>query len=83
MTAMDELKIRQLNATFQNPPLIVIHGNQTDKVPASYQRYLVNRFREAFDLHGTRLGRDGILPCAQASCKPMCTEWLASAKAGT
>ncbi len=37
----------------RRPPLIVIHGNQTDFVPASYRRYLVNRFRQAFRLTGT------------------------------
>jgi GTP-binding protein len=37
----------------RRPPLIVIHGNQTDLVPASYRRYLVNRFRQAFRLTGT------------------------------
>jgi GTP-binding protein len=33
--------------------VIVIHGNQTAAVPPAYQRYLVNRFREAFELWGT------------------------------
>jgi GTP-binding protein len=31
----------------------VIHGNQTELLPASYRRYLVNRFRKAFGLAGT------------------------------
>jgi GTP-binding protein len=31
----------------------VIHGNQTDKLPESYHRYLINRFRKAFKLKGT------------------------------
>jgi GTPase len=37
----------------RRPPLIVVHGNQTDLLPDSYRRYLVNRFREAFGLTGT------------------------------
>jgi len=37
----------------RNPPVIVIHGNQTDKVPEAYRRYLINRFRKAFKLKGT------------------------------
>jgi GTP-binding protein len=37
----------------RRPPLIVIHGNQTELLPASYRRYLVNRFRAAFKLTGT------------------------------
>jgi len=35
-----------------NPPTIVIHGNQTDELPAAYKRYLINAFRKALDLHG-------------------------------
>ena len=35
--------------------MIIIHGNQTDKVPESYQRYLINAFRKELDLVGTPL----------------------------
>jgi len=49
------IKLRYAHQGGKNPPLIVIHGNQTESVPATYQRYLMNRFREAFDLHGTPL----------------------------
>jgi GTP-binding protein len=31
----------------------VIHGNQTERLPDSYRRYLVNVFREALQLSGT------------------------------
>ena len=31
----------------------MIHGNQTNKLPESYHRYLINRFRKAFKLKGT------------------------------
>lgn len=37
----------------KNPPVVVIHGNQTRSLPASYQRYLANTFRKAFQLIGT------------------------------
>ena len=33
--------------------MVVIHGNQTGKVPASYQRYLEKIFRRELDLLGT------------------------------
>jgi GTP-binding protein len=49
------IKLRYAHQGGKNPPIIVIHGKQTEKVPATYQRYLVNRYREAFDLHGTPL----------------------------
>ncbi len=37
----------------RRPPLIVVHGNQTELLPDSYRRYLVNQFRRAFKLTGT------------------------------
>ena len=37
----------------KRPPVIVIHGNQTSRLPGSYRRYLVKRFRRAFRLKGT------------------------------
>lgn len=47
------IKLRYAHAGGQNPPLIVIHGNQTGKVPASYQRYLEKIFRRELQLTGT------------------------------
>jgi GTP-binding protein len=47
------IKLRYAHQGGRNPPLIVIHGNQTERVPASYKRYLVNAFREALKLAGT------------------------------
>ncbi|GMG87401.1 ribosome biogenesis GTPase Der [Biformimicrobium ophioploci] len=47
------IKLRYAHAGGQNPPVIVIHGNQTDQVPAHYVRYLEKTFRRALDLHGT------------------------------
>lgn len=49
------IKLRYAHQGGKNPPIIVIHGNQTKEVPNAYQRYLANRFREAFDLRGTPL----------------------------
>ena len=47
------IKLRYAHAGGQNPPLVVIHGNQTGKVPASYQRYLEKTFRRELELVGT------------------------------
>jgi GTP-binding protein len=49
------IKLRYAHQGGRNPPIIVIHGNQTDALPAAYRRYLVNRFRSALDLAGTPL----------------------------
>jgi GTP-binding protein len=38
-----------------NPPVIVIHGNALEHIPASYTRYLERYFLEAFKLQGTPL----------------------------
>jgi len=40
------------------PPRIIIHGNRTDAVPASYKRYLENVFIRHFKLRGTPLQID-------------------------
>jgi GTPase len=47
------IKLRYAHQGGRNPPVIVIHGNQTDHVPDAYRRYLVNVYRKAFDLQGT------------------------------
>ncbi|MDE2089318.1 MAG: ribosome biogenesis GTPase Der [Gammaproteobacteria bacterium] len=47
------IKLRYAHQGGQNPPLIVVHGNQTEHVPASYRRYLANAFRQALKLTGT------------------------------
>lgn len=35
------------------PPTIILFGSPAARIAASYQRYLLNQFRAAFDLHGT------------------------------
>ena len=47
------IKLRYAHPGGHNPPIIVIHGTQTDEVPNHYTRYLEKQFRQALDLHGT------------------------------
>ena len=47
------IKLRFAHAGGRNPPIIIIHGNQTDSVPAQYTRYLEKIFRRELSLHGT------------------------------
>ncbi len=47
------IKLRYAHAGGSNPPVIVIHGNQTQSLPLSYRRYLANYFREKLSLVGT------------------------------
>ncbi|MEJ2308175.1 MAG: ribosome biogenesis GTPase Der [Gammaproteobacteria bacterium] len=49
------IKLRYAHQGGKNPPRIIIHGNQTESVPASYKRYLVGRFRKALQLQGSPL----------------------------
>lgn len=47
------IRLRYAHQGGRNPPVIVIHGNQTERLPESYRRYLINRFRKVFKLKGT------------------------------
>jgi len=47
------IRLRYAHQGGRNPPVIVIHGNQTERLPDAYRRYLINRFRRAFRLQGT------------------------------
>lgn len=47
------IKLRYAHQGGQNPPLIVIHGSQTDHIPESYKRYLMNSFRKWLKLEAT------------------------------
>ena len=49
------INLRYAHQGGSNPPVIVVHGNRTDLVPAAYRRYLAGRFRAAFALVGTPL----------------------------
>ena len=46
------VKLRYVHKAGAHPPTIVIHGNQTESLPAGYMRYLANRFRDALQLVG-------------------------------
>lgn len=48
-------KLRYAHQGGSNPPLVIVHGGATDKVPEHYKRYLENTFRQAFNLRGTPL----------------------------
>ncbi len=47
------IKLRYAHAGGRNPPIIIIHGNQTSEVPDHYTRYLEKTFRRCLNLHGT------------------------------
>ena len=47
------IKMRYAHQGGSNPPIIVIHGNQTDRLPDTYKRYLANFFQKELKLFGT------------------------------
>lgn len=47
------VKLRYAHQGGRHPPVIIVHGNRVAKLPLSYRRFLTNRFRQAFGLHGT------------------------------
>jgi GTP-binding protein len=49
------IKLKYAHQGGHNPPVVVIHGNQTEDLPAAYKRYLGNEFRKAFKLQGVPL----------------------------
>jgi GTP-binding protein len=47
------IKLKYAHQGGRNPPVVVIHGVQTDSLPAAYKRYLMNYYREQLRLKGT------------------------------
>ncbi|NNL55588.1 MAG: ribosome biogenesis GTPase Der [Woeseia sp.] len=53
MVSGRRIRLRYAHQGGRNPPVIVVHGNQTEKLPDAYRRYLINYFRKVFKLKGT------------------------------
>ncbi|MCH4565080.1 ribosome biogenesis GTPase Der [Halomonas sp. EGI 63088] len=49
------IKLRMAHQGGSNPPIIVVHGNQTASLPEAYRRYLTNTFRKVLKVRGTPL----------------------------
>ena len=47
------IKLRMAHQGGSNPPIIVVHGNQTESLPEAYRRYLTNTFRKVLKVRGT------------------------------
>ena len=53
MVSGRRVKLKYAHPGGYNPPIIVIHGNQVDKLPDSYKRYLSNHFRRSLKIIGS------------------------------
>jgi len=47
------IKLKYAHQGGRNPPIVVIHGVQTDSLPGAYKGYLMNYFRQQLGLKGT------------------------------
>jgi GTP-binding protein len=47
------VKLRYAHQGGRNPPIIVIHGNQVDKLGEDYKRFLAHHFQKRLKLRGT------------------------------
>ncbi|QFU02989.1 GTPase Der [Halomonas sp. THAF5a] len=47
------IKLRMAHQGGSNPPIVVVHGNQTSSLPEAYKRYLTNTFRKVLKVRGT------------------------------
>ncbi|WP_311950247.1 ribosome biogenesis GTPase Der [Halomonas piscis] len=69
------IKLRMAHQGGSNPPIIVVHGNQTGALPDAYRRYLTNTFRKVLKVRGTpmrfefRSGDNPYDPMADSSDK--------------
>jgi len=55
IVATRRIKLRYAHQGGSNPFTVIIHGNQTKRIPGSYKRYLMNYFRETLKLKGTQV----------------------------
>lgn len=55
MVGNHRIKLKFGHQGGMNPPHVIVHGNQLDKLPQTYQRYLTNTFERAFDMVGTKV----------------------------
>ncbi|MCK5725650.1 MAG: ribosome biogenesis GTPase Der [Thiotrichaceae bacterium] len=49
------IKLRYAHQGGNNPFTVIIHGNQTEKVPMAYKKFLMNYFRQTLKLRGTQV----------------------------
>ena len=53
MVSGRRIKLKYAHPGGYNPPIIVVHGNQMEKLPDSYKRYLSNYYRKSLKIIGS------------------------------
>ncbi len=56
------MRIKYCTQVAKRPPTFKLFGNQADKIPISYKKYLINSLRESFELDGVPLRLDFVKP---------------------
>lgn len=49
------IKLKFAHQGGMNPPHVIVHGNQLDKLPQTYRRYLSNTYERAYGMVGTKV----------------------------
>jgi GTP-binding protein len=55
MVGIRRIKIKYGHQGGKNPPHVVLHGNQLDKLPKTYKRYIASCIEDAYHMVGTRV----------------------------
>ncbi|VTM25644.1 GTP-binding protein EngA [Stutzerimonas stutzeri] len=53
MVAGRRIKLKYAHPGGYNPPIVVVHGNQMEKLPDAYKRYLSNYYRKSLKIIGS------------------------------
>ena len=72
------IKLKYAHQGGSQPPIFIVYGNQTNKIPESYKRFLINQIRKKFRFWGTPIRlefRNSINPYADKKYKLSLRQW--------
>ena len=72
------IKLKYAHQGGSQPPIFIVYGNQTDKLPKSYKRFLINQLRKKFGFWGTPIRlefRNSSNPYAEKKNKLSLRQW--------
>jgi GTP-binding protein len=72
------IKLKYAHQGGSQPPIFIVYGNQTNKIPESYRRFLINQIRKKFGFWGTPIRlefRNSTNPYAEKKNKLSLRQW--------
>ena len=72
------IKLKYAHQGGCQPPIFIVYGNQTDKLPKSYKRFLIKQLRKKFGFWGTPIRleiRNSSNPYAEKKNKLSLGQW--------